>query len=330
MNVCTDNPRFAEQWFSSPPRWEAGVAHALPAEMRLVLHRLLPTSPVATASIDLPGPWQHMVLVEHAMRSQFDILVDMLRAGLALPHGFVCLAGSAEGFHGQRRRLWTALPGNIHCSVFFSPGCRLNDIAAGLTVLPAVSLVRLLDSIPGLEHRAGIRWVNDIVVDGAKLAGFLVHTQSVAGKVTGAVIGIGLNAEAVPTVPPTVFVPSVTALRALVSDPRAWSLPLIFHRLLHHLAHDLEKLTTGGSSKLLELYRERSMVVGRDVEVYADGEDGTLRRSAEGRVHSIGDRLELLLAGGHRPVYGGRLVMKSVAASAEAAPASTLSFSTPA
>jgi BirA family biotin operon repressor/biotin-[acetyl-CoA-carboxylase] ligase len=234
-----------------------------------------------------------------------------MRAGRELPHGLICLAGSGEGFHGQRGRAWAAVPGNIHLSVFLSPGLYLNDIATGLTVLPAVSLVQTLDSIPGLENRAGIRWVNDIVVDGSKLAGFLVHTQSGAGKVTGAVFGIGLNVETVPSVVPTIFVPSVTALHAHVSDPRLCSRSLIFHRLLRFLSQNYAKLVAGGSSELLEFYRERSVVIGRHVEVYADSGDETLKQSARGTVVSIGDRLELILAEEPQAVCRGRIVMES-------------------
>lgn len=314
MNVCTDSVRFAEQWLSPSPRWESSLPEHAPAELRHVVQQLLLTNPIAAASIDLREPWQHMVLVEHAVRSQFDILVTTMRAGLPLPDGLICLAGSGEGFHGLRGRAWAALPGNIHLSIFFSPGCHLNDIATGLTVLPAVSLVQTLDSIPGLENRAGIRWVNDIVVDESKLAGFLVHTQSSEGRVTGAVIGIGLNVEAVPAVAPTVFVPSVTALRNHVSDPLACSLSAILHRLLHFLAQNHRKLVTGRTTELLEFYRERSLVIGRHVEVYADLQGDTLKQSAGGTVVSISDRLELILAGEHRPVFGGRIVMKSGAA----------------
>ena len=328
MNVCTDSLQFAELWFPSSPRWNAGLQEEVREELHHIVQRLLPESPVATASIDMPGPWQHMVLVEHAARSQFDVLVSMMRAGFALPDGLLCLAGSGEGYHGQRGRVWAALPGNIQFSVFLSPGCQLNDISTGLTVLPAVSLVQTLDSIPGLEHRAGIRWVNDIVVDDSKLAGFLVHTQSCSGTLTGAVIGIGLNVEAVPPIAPTMFVPSVTALRTHVSDPCMSSRSAVFHRLLHFLAQNLEKLLTGRAVELLEFYRERSLIIGRFVEVYVDSECDTLRRSARGTVASIGDRLELVLEGEGRPVFGGRLVMKSVAADPRAAKDSVLTPAT--
>ena len=332
MNVCTDSIRFAEQWFSSPPHWKSGLPERMSAEYGHIINHLLLQAPAATGSIDLPEPWQHVVLVEHAVRSQFDILVNAMRAGLAPPHGLICLAGSGEGFHGQRERVWAAPPGNIHLSVFLSPDLHLNDIGAGLTVLPAVSLVQTLDSIPGLEKRSGIRWVNDILIDDSKTAGFLVHTQSSSGRVTGAVIGIGLNVGIVPHVAPTMFVPSVTALCHHVSDPGVCSLSVVFHRLLHFLAQNYGKVVTGRAGELLEFYRERSLVMGRRVSVYQDlqdSQDDDRKRVAGGTVLSIGDRLELILAGELHPVFQGRLVVEPEAAKKRAAWAPVLTKPTP-
>jgi biotin-[acetyl-CoA-carboxylase] ligase BirA-like protein len=284
-----------------------------------IARELLLQAPVSTASIDFPGPWKHMVLVEHTVRSQFDTLVNALRAGFPAPHGLLCLAGSGKGFHGQWNRVWSAMPGNIHLSVFLTPGLCLNDIGAGLTVLPAVSLVQALDTIPGLENRSGIKWVNDILVDGSKIAGFLVHTQSSAGRITGAVIGIGLNVETTPPVAPTKFVPSVTALCDHVSDPHTYRRSLIFQRLLHFLAQNYEKLVNGRTAELLEMYRERSLIMGRSVHVYRDLQDSqdlqdfddhNAKTIAVGKVLSIGNNLELFLEGEGHPVHQGRLVME--------------------
>ncbi len=311
MNLCTDSPRCAEEFFPTAPGWTPGFPARMPREFHEAVQWLLPAAPVASTSVDVAHAWQYAVLVEHAVRSQFDILVRALREGLAIPDGLLCLAGSGEGFHGQRGRAWAAVRGNIHLSAFISPGCRLSDIATGLTILPAVSLLQTLDAIPGLEHRAAIRWVNDIVIDGAKLAGYLVHTQSMAGMVTGAVIGIGLNVEAIPSVTPTVFVPSVTALRDHVSDLRACSRPDILRRLLRCLAINIEKIVSGCSGELLELYRERSVVIGRRVEVYTDLAEWATGHPATGTVAAIGDRLELILEGGGRPISCGRIVMPS-------------------
>lgn len=310
MNLCSNSPRFADQWCAISPGWATIPPGHLPEGISPALLDLLAVHPAWAGTAELPAPWHSMILVEHAAQSQFDLLVKALREGLSLPHGLLCLAGSGAGFHGQQGRRWLAVHGNLHLSMVLAPGLPLRAIAAGLALLPAVSLVQLLDSLPGLEHRAGIRWVNDIVVDGSKLAGFLVHTQSWSGAVTGVVIGIGLNVETIPPVPPTLFVPSVTSLRAQVGDPDACARPVVLRKLLHLLGRNVDLLLRGRTAELIAFYRERSLVVGRHVDVYADGLDGGGRPSVVGRVVAIGDGLELLLAGVSRPVVGGRVVIR--------------------
>lgn len=310
MNLCTDSPLSAEAWFPAHHGWTRGVPARLPGEFCEIAERLIPLSSIVSTWIDLPAPWRVGVLVDHAPRSQFDLLVNALREGLAIPDGLVCLAVSGAGFHGHHGRAWAAVPGNIHLSVHVSPGRTLHRSATALTALPAVSLLQVLDSIPGLNGRAGIRWVNDIVIDGSKLAGYLVHTQSSAGRITGAVIGIGLNVAAVPPVEPTLFVPSVTTLHRHVPDPRACTPSDVLLLLLRALASNIQKLVAGDVDELVERYRERSLVVGRRVKVYPDQAGGVPGDPAAGTVAAIGDRLELILAGSVRPLYSGRVVLE--------------------
>jgi biotin-(acetyl-CoA carboxylase) ligase len=232
----------------------------------------------------------------------------------------VCLAGSGKGFHGQWNRSWAALPGNIHLSIHLSPGRGLNDIGTGLSILPAVSLVEAIDSIGGLEIRPGIRWVNDILLGGSKVAGFLVHTHSAGGLVTGAVTGIGLNVGTVPPVAPTMFVPSVTALSGSVADPRSCVPSIILHRVLDAFSRNYQDLIAGRGAGLLDSYRRRSLVLGRRVRVFPDGPGAGREPLAEGTVLSIGERLELHIAGVRRAVTRGRLVMDPDGIPAPAAP----------
>jgi len=96
MNLCTDSPGCAEEFFSAPPGWTCGLQEDLPQEFRAIALRLLGGAPVAAAWTDLPRPWQCAIVVEHAVRSQFDVLVSALREGLDVPDGLICLAASGE------------------------------------------------------------------------------------------------------------------------------------------------------------------------------------------------------------------------------------------
>lgn len=116
---------------------------------------------------------------------------------LALPRGQLhrrlLLAERQTAGRGRRGRRWQSPPGNICLSL----GWRFEAPPAGLAFLPlvvAVAVARALDRA-GLQGH-GVKWPNDVLVDGAKLAGCLVELRG-AGP-TEAVVGVGLNSGRIP------------------------------------------------------------------------------------------------------------------------------------
>ena len=69
-----------------------------------------------------------------------------------------------------------------------------------------------IDTIPELSGKAGIKWVNDVLIDGAKVSGVLAYTQQEGDNVTAATLGIGLNLKTTPRIDPSPFVPRAASL----------------------------------------------------------------------------------------------------------------------
>ena len=106
-------------------------------------------------------------------------------------HAHVLLAEKQTSGRGRRQRAWHSPGGG---NIYLSLGWRFASQSAALSTLPLVTalcLCRALDRT-GLQGH-GIKWPNDVLVDGAKLAGILVETQAVGSGPALAVIGIGLN-----------------------------------------------------------------------------------------------------------------------------------------
>lgn len=82
----------------------------------------------------------------------------------------------------------------------------------------------------------------------------------------------------------------------------------IILQLLHDLDKNYRLLLSGRSDRLLDTYRQRSMVVGRRVKVISDAPSGPSEELAAGRIKAIGENLELFLDGVKDPVTRGRLV----------------------
>jgi BirA family transcriptional regulator, biotin operon repressor / biotin---[acetyl-CoA-carboxylase] ligase len=257
------------------------------------------------------GMWEHLFVSGLASSSQYDRLIRLARAGVALPHGLACVAREGVGFQGFRGRSWVARPGNVHLTIHLTPARPIERFETIFMVLAAVSVIDAIDSIGAMRGRAGIRWVNDVVVAGRKVAGVLAHTQTRGAAVTSVVLGIGLNVETTPPVPPTAFVPEVGSLHDFApgnGTPRA---PGMLQRLLLALERNYAALLSEGYRPLVQRYRERSAILGRTVEVSSDDADEVPRVYASGRVVAIGDGLELRLAGRSHPITKGRLVTAS-------------------
>jgi biotin-[acetyl-CoA-carboxylase] ligase BirA-like protein len=254
--------------------------------------------------------WKYLFLIEHAPRSHYDLLIELARRGSALPDGVLCLAGSGDKFHGFKDRPWSACPGNVHLSAYLAPARPIAQYGVGFTILAAVSAIDAIDSIPGLKTRAGIKWVNDILMEGSKVCGVVAYTQTANGTVSAAVIGMGLNVETRPSVDPTPFVPRVAALRDFASDPSAITQGLAFDKLIRALDRNYRLLLEGKNRVLLDRYRERSMILGRRVSIRLDDPGFESEIIAAGRVRGIGESLELYLEGVSEPVWKGRLVLE--------------------
>jgi BirA family biotin operon repressor/biotin-[acetyl-CoA-carboxylase] ligase len=175
-------------------------------------------------------------------------------------------------------------------------------------VLAVVSMLDAIDQVPGLENRAGVKWVNDILVDGAKVGGVLAYTQS-DGESTGEVVlGMGLNVETPPRVAATPFVPVAGSLRSATADPDVCTQRYLLEKLILALGRNYGALIKGEYHALLERYKGRSLVVGRDIVLCNEGSDMEVEVIAEGRVVALGDDLELLLEGSAEPFSKGRLM----------------------
>jgi BirA family biotin operon repressor/biotin-[acetyl-CoA-carboxylase] ligase len=124
-------------------------------------------------------------------------------------HGTVVTAGEQTAGRGRQGRVWTAPPGK---ALLYSAIVRPLDerhlmlpLGAPLAVCEAAEELR-----PGLE--CGVKWPNDVLVDGRKLAGILVEARPQDGW---AVIGVGLNL----TIPTEEFPPDLRDKAVSIFDP---------------------------------------------------------------------------------------------------------------
>lgn len=99
---------------------------------------------------------------------------------------------------GRRARAWISEAGNFHASLLLSDPCP-PDRAAELSFVAALALHdAMVKAAAALGPRMTFKWPNDVLIDGAKVAGILVEGEN-AGSSLAAVIGIGVNCTSHPT-----------------------------------------------------------------------------------------------------------------------------------
>ena len=177
---------------------------------------------------------------------------------------------------GRRGRAWETPSGNLAASLMIVPDCD-PAIAATLGFVAGVALNRALaatlpagivkQGIDGAEgaHRIALKWPNDLLADGSKLAGILLEAQKRTDGRHAVVIGFGVNVVSAPEGLPY----PATSLRALGA---AISAETIFSALAEEWVVAYELWDHGRNvADILRLWRASAAGIGAEVAVTRDG-----------------------------------------------------------
>ncbi|HJP71947.1 MAG TPA: biotin--[acetyl-CoA-carboxylase] ligase [Candidatus Limnocylindria bacterium] len=174
--------------------------------------------------------------------------------------GLIVLAEEQTAGRGRRGRTWLSPPGlNLMVSVCLQPRLPAREawrlgLASALGVLAACRT----------HARAGLKWPNDLVADdGRKLAGLLVETMADGDRLTGAVVGIGINVNWPRDMMPAEIAAGATSLADLAGAPidRVHLLAV----LLEALEDEVARIEAGESP--LDRYRAACTTLGTAVSV---------------------------------------------------------------
>ncbi|MFO7546016.1 MAG: biotin--[acetyl-CoA-carboxylase] ligase [Trueperaceae bacterium] len=264
---------------------------------------------VPSGTFGVVGP---LIVIEHAESSQFDRMHEILAAGGDLPDGLACVALAGARFRGQRGRAWAALRGNLHVSVHFALDLDAATAQTGLAVLPAVATAMAIEEVSDGRVLPATKWVNDLLVEGHKVAGVLTTTQLQAGRVRHAVIGIGVNVAVTPPLPAEKRAAPAGCLGntdARFAAEDAWA--MLLPALLRALERGRADLVGGHGDELFEAYRARAAFLGKHVTIWPVEEHafGVGAPIARGRVQDLLPDLSLVLEGNAEPVRMGRMTI---------------------
>jgi len=220
------------------------------------------------------------------------------RARRGAPARLVAVADHQTAGRGRLDRRWESPPGaNLLASVLLRPGCGAEDVhlCAGAVALAGADACR---QVAGVEPV--LKWPNDLLLDGAKLAGVLAEAEFAGCDLSAVIVGIGINVA---------WPGPDEAAGTCLDDVSGTARPVDRRVILDHLLAALEPRCelleeAAGRQVLADEVRTRCATLGKRVRVMLAGEE------LIGRADAIDDtgRLVVQTASGPRPVSAGDVV----------------------
>jgi BirA family biotin operon repressor/biotin-[acetyl-CoA-carboxylase] ligase len=159
---------------------------------------------------------------------------DLLASAADRPDRSVLVADYQHAGRGRRDRVWVAMPGeNLLASILF------HDVPAEAMELPRRVALAAVDACrPHTAGTVALKWPNDVLLDGRKLAGVLAQRVPEGGVVVGIGINVGWTPDGAARLG-TVVAPVQLLADLLVAYD---ALPASSHDLRDRYRHELATL----------------------------------------------------------------------------------------
>lgn len=165
------------------------------------------------------------------------------KASSGADEGLVVYAQEQTKGRGRHGNVWHGPRGNLYMSFLLRPNCT-PAVSGQYSFLVAVALSQTIDVLIDDDHKKYLKWPNDVLVDGKKIAGILLESVlSAEGLVEELHIGVGVNILTPPD--GAVAVKNITSENVNVDS--------------------FLKLFVKKISKLIDMYEEKSFSFVRDL-----------------------------------------------------------------
>ena len=182
-------------------------------------------------------------------------------AAAGAPAGTVIWALEQTGGRGRLDRRWSSPRGNLFSSFLLRPEATPAQ-AAELGFVAALAVADAVASFIAQPDDIRLKWPNDVLVDGAKIAGILLEARSASsGLVDWVVLGIGINIAAAPEGTPY----PATCVAGLTQT--APSVETVLEALATSLAHWLDIWDRRGFPPIREAWLDRARGLGETLQI---------------------------------------------------------------
>lgn len=178
------------------------------------------------------------------------------------PEGTLVVAEKQTAGRGRRGKVWESPLGTgIWMSLVLRPQIMPAE-ASVLTLLCGLATAEAIEAETGLS--AGIKWPNDILINGKKAVGILTEMDCEMSEVHFVIPGIGINVNTA-SFPPEI---AEIATSLYLECGKTVSRRRLVHKVLERLEEHYETfLWTGSFAAMLEDYRKHCITLGKEVHV---------------------------------------------------------------
>ena len=230
-----------------------------------------------------------------------DIIEKLARDGVK--EGAVVFAESQTRGRGRLGRKWLSPPRRgLWFSVLLRPDLRL-QAATQLTVAAATALVRAIREQTGLAPE--IKWPNDILVHGRKVAGVLTELAAELDHVKHLTLGIGVDVNLTASEFPPELRKLATSLK--IECGRHVNRIDLAAAILRELDHDYARISAGSFEDVADEWQQHCATLGRRVTIHMGP------HSLQGHAEALDDDGALLLRTEHgrlERVVGGDVTLE--------------------
>jgi len=178
---------------------------------------------------------------------RFEQVQSTNESAKSLPVGSVVIAGCQTGGRGRYGRVWTSPKGNLYLSAVVS------ELGAQTPLLAFVAGVAVIEALS--DFPVYLKWPNDILLNGGKIAGILLEKT----EDRSVVIGIGIN---------VVSCPKENMMYPTASLDNKISLPDLEEKLLNALNTNVDLLAQGHFDLIRNKWIKKAVGLGKTIEVH--------------------------------------------------------------
>lgn len=230
-----------------------------------------------------------------------DVVDRLARDGVK--EGVVVFAETQTKGRGRLGRKWSSPSGKgLWFSVLLRPDLRPQE-ATRITIAGATALWRAIHQVAGL--RADVKWPNDILMNGRKVAGILTEMNAELDHVKYVILGVGLDVNQTATDFPAELRRVATSLHVETRKPV--SRAGLATAILRELDRDYRRVCQGAFTEVADEWEKHCTTLGQQVMINIGN------RKLQGRAEALDDDGALLLRTEHghlERVIGGDVTLE--------------------